>query len=51
VDAQVGGTFGDVPMGTLVVYVDSAGQVALGVNGGSAAEALSGRVGDVTISL
>jgi S-adenosylmethionine hydrolase len=50
VDGRIGGTFGDVPMGTLVVYVDSAGQVALGVNGGSAAEALSGRVGDVTIS-
>ncbi|HEY1574926.1 MAG TPA: SAM-dependent chlorinase/fluorinase [Pseudonocardiaceae bacterium] len=50
VDATVGGTFGDVPLGTLVVHVDSAGQVALAVNGGSAVEALGGGSGDVTLS-
>jgi hypothetical protein len=50
VDGQVAGTFADVPFGTLLVHVDSAGQVSLAVNGGSAAEALAGRVGDVTIS-
>ncbi len=50
VDGHVAGTFGDVPFGTLLVHVDSAGQVSLAVNGGSAAEALSGRVGDVTLS-
>lgn len=50
VDGTVGGTFADVPSGALLVHVDSAGQVALAVNGGSAAEALAGRVGDVTIS-
>lgn len=50
VDGVVGGTFGDVPFGALLVHVDSAGRVSLAVNGGSAAEALSGRVGDVTIS-
>lgn len=50
VDGMVGGTFGDVPLGTLLVHVDSAGQVALAVNGGSAAEALGGRSGDVTLS-
>lgn len=50
VDGMIGETFADVPSGTLLVHVDSAGQVALAVNGGSAAEALAGRVGDVTIS-
>jgi S-adenosylmethionine hydrolase len=50
VDAVLVDTFGDVPPGALLVYVDSAGQVALAVNGGSAAEALGGRVGDVTIT-
>jgi S-adenosylmethionine hydrolase len=50
VDGTVGVTFADVPSGALLVHVDSAGQVALAVNGGSAAEALAGRVGDVTIS-
>lgn len=50
VDGTIGGTFGDVPSGSLLVHVDSAGQIALAVNGGSAAEALSGRIGDVTIS-
>jgi hypothetical protein len=50
VDGTVGGTFGDVSFGTLVVHVDSAGQVAIAVNGGSAVEALGGGFGDVTIS-
>jgi S-adenosyl-L-methionine hydrolase (adenosine-forming) len=50
VDGTVGGTFGDVPFGALVVHVDSAGQVAVAVNGGSAAEALGGGSGDVTLS-
>jgi S-adenosyl-L-methionine hydrolase (adenosine-forming) len=49
-DGTVGSTFGDVPGGALLVHVDSAGQVALAVNGGSAAEALTGSVGDVTIT-
>lgn len=50
VEGTIGDTFSDVPFGTLLVHVDSAGRVSLAVNGGSAAEALSGRVGDVTIS-
>lgn len=50
VAGTVGATFGDVPSGALLVHVDSAGRVALAVNGGSAAEALTGRFGDVTIS-
>jgi S-adenosylmethionine hydrolase len=50
VDAQLGATFGDVPAGTLLVHLDSAGQVAIAVNGGSAVAALGGRVGDVTIT-
>ena len=50
VDGTVGGTFGDVPSGALLVHVDSAGRVSLAVNGGSAAEALTGGFGDVTIS-
>ena len=40
----VGRTFGDVAPGGLVIYEDSAGDVAIAVNGGSAA-ALLGRVG------
>jgi S-adenosyl-L-methionine hydrolase (adenosine-forming) len=50
VDARLGGTFADVPAGTLLVHLDSAGRIAVAVNGGSAAEALGGRVGEVTIS-
>jgi S-adenosylmethionine hydrolase len=50
VDATIGGTFDDVPTGALLVHVDSAGRVALAVNGGSAAEALTGCLGDITIS-
>jgi hypothetical protein len=50
VEGMVGGTFADVPVGSLLVHIDSAGQVAVAVNGGSAAEALNGAVGDVTVS-
>jgi S-adenosylmethionine hydrolase len=45
-EVAVGRTFGDVPAGELVIYVDSAGDVALAVNGGSAAERLGVRTGD-----
>jgi S-adenosyl-L-methionine hydrolase (adenosine-forming) len=38
--ATVGTTFADVPPGGLVLFEDSAGHVALAVNGGSAAEQL-----------
>jgi S-adenosylmethionine hydrolase len=37
VEAVLGATFGDVPHGELVVYLDSAGLVSVAVNGGSAA--------------
>ena len=50
VDGQLGATFSDVPAGSLLVHVDSSGQVAVAVNGGSAAEALGGQVGELTIS-
>ena len=36
-DVAVGRTFGDAPPGGLVIYEDSAGDVAIAVNGGSAA--------------
>lgn len=39
--AARGVTFGDVPAGTLVVFADSAGQVAVAVNGGRADALLS----------
>ncbi len=38
--ATVGTTFADVPLGDLVLFVDSAGHVALAVNGGAAAAQL-----------
>jgi len=41
VRGTVGRTFGDVAPGELVVFVDSAWQVAIAVNAGSAAETLS----------
>jgi S-adenosylmethionine hydrolase len=44
--ALVGDTFGDVGPGELVVFVDSAGLVAVAVNGGSAAAALDVRAGE-----
>jgi S-adenosylmethionine hydrolase len=45
-DVTVGRTFGDVPAGELVLYADSAGDVALAVNGGNAAQRLGVRTGD-----
>jgi S-adenosylmethionine hydrolase len=42
--AVVGRTFGDVPWGGLLVHVDSAGAVAIAVNGGSAAAVLGGQI-------
>jgi hypothetical protein len=45
--AVKGGTFGDAPAGDLVVYVDSAGRVALAINGGRAVVALGVSAGDV----
>jgi len=47
VRATRGGTFGDVAPGELVAFVDSAGQVALAINGGRAAVVLSVSPGDV----
>jgi len=43
----VGRTFGDVAPGSLVVYVDSHGQVALAERGGDAASRLGARAGDI----
>ena len=45
-EARVGRTFGDVAVGELVLYTDSAGDVALAVNGGSAAAQLGVKTGD-----
>ena len=45
-EVVVGRTFGDAPPGGLVIYEDSAGEVAIAVNGGSAAELLDVRAGD-----
>lgn len=45
--ATRGGTFGDAPPGELVVYADSAGRVALAVNGGRADDVLGVAAGDV----
>lgn len=42
-----GRTFGDAPPGGLVVLADSAGRVAVAVNGGRAADALRVAAGDV----
>jgi S-adenosyl-L-methionine hydrolase (adenosine-forming) len=44
--AALESTFGDVPVGEIVVYEDSSGAIALALNGGSAAEALSAAAGD-----
>jgi S-adenosylmethionine hydrolase len=43
---RVGRTFGDVAPGELVIYEDSAGEVAIALNGGSAATALGLKTGD-----
>jgi S-adenosyl-L-methionine hydrolase (adenosine-forming) len=49
--STVGTTFADVQLGELVLYIDSAGHVALAVNGGDAASTLDVRPGDqVTIT-
>jgi S-adenosylmethionine hydrolase len=48
-DATVGRTFADVPSGDTVVFVDSAGHVALAVNGGSAAGKLRCATGDSVV--
>ena len=45
-ESSSGRTFGDVPPGGLVIYEDSAGEVAMAVNGGSAADLLDVRTGD-----
>ncbi|SCG35974.1 SAM hydrolase/SAM-dependent halogenase family protein [Micromonospora inositola] len=45
--AARGRTFADAPVGALVVYVDSAGLVAVAVNNGRAADLLAARPGDV----
>ncbi|GAB1642429.1 S-adenosyl-l-methionine hydroxide adenosyltransferase family protein [Krasilnikovia sp. MM14-A1259] len=47
VRARLGATFADVQPGDLVVFEDSAGQVAVAVNGGRAVVVLSVRPGDV----
>lgn len=50
--ATVGATFADVPQGRPVLFVDSAGQLALAVNGGSAAATFAARPGvPVVLSL
>ncbi|HVQ94771.1 MAG TPA: SAM-dependent chlorinase/fluorinase [Mycobacteriales bacterium] len=49
--ALVASTFGDVGPGELVVYLDSAGYVAVAVNGGSAAAALDVRDDDSVLLL
>ncbi|WP_117666960.1 S-adenosyl-L-methionine hydrolase [Micromonospora sp. MW-13] len=45
--ATHGRTFGDAPPGELVVHVDSAGRVAVAVNGGRAADVLAVGPGDL----
>ncbi|MDG6104546.1 SAM-dependent chlorinase/fluorinase [Dactylosporangium aurantiacum] len=45
--ATAGGTFGDAAPGGLVVFTDSAGYLAVAVNGGSAAALLDTRAGDL----
>ncbi|SCF40047.1 SAM hydrolase/SAM-dependent halogenase family protein [Micromonospora mirobrigensis] len=46
-DAAHGRTFGDAPAGGLVVYADSAGLVAVAVNGGRAVDLLAAGPGQV----
>jgi S-adenosylmethionine hydrolase len=45
-EVVVARTFGDVDVGELVIYEDSAGDVAVAVNGGSAAALLGVAAGD-----
>ncbi|MEW6581526.1 MAG: SAM-dependent chlorinase/fluorinase [Actinomycetota bacterium] len=44
--ARVGRVFADVPRGGMLVHVDSAGMIAIAVNGGSAVERLGIRPGE-----
>jgi S-adenosylmethionine hydrolase len=46
-EAVYGETFGSVPAGRLVVYEDSAGFIAIALNGASAARLLSAAPGDI----
>jgi S-adenosylmethionine hydrolase len=48
--ATVAHTFADVPTGAAVLYGDSAGKLALAINGGSAAEALGQSPQECTIT-
>jgi S-adenosyl-L-methionine hydrolase (adenosine-forming) len=47
ITARRAATFGDAASGALVVYVDSAGRVAIAINGGRAVVALGVTPGDV----
>jgi len=47
--STVGTTFADVPLGDIVLFIDSAGKVALAVNGGDAASTLDLRPGTSVI--
>ena len=47
--ALLGATFCDVGLGELVVYIDSAGRVAVAMNGGNAAAALMAQDGDTVV--
>jgi hypothetical protein len=49
-EVTLGRTFADVPTGTAVLYEDSAGQLALAVNGGSAAAVLGQSIQECTIT-
>ncbi|WP_091450405.1 SAM hydrolase/SAM-dependent halogenase family protein [Actinokineospora iranica] len=50
-EAVVGRTFADAPRGEAVVLVDSAGHVAVAINGGSAARELDARSGERAVLL
>ncbi|MGW5051137.1 SAM hydrolase/SAM-dependent halogenase family protein [Actinokineospora sp. NPDC004072] len=50
-EAVVGRTFGDVATGSTVVLLDSAGRVAVAVNGGSAQAVFAGRAGERAVVL
>lgn len=47
--ATVGRTFGDVPVGELLLHVDSSGAVEIAVNGGSAAAVLGAESGVIVV--
>jgi S-adenosylmethionine hydrolase len=51
VPAALSGTFGDVGDGQTVVYLDSAGRLAIAVNGGSAAGEYGGEPGEPVVLL